>query len=138
MALARKAHKPGPAEEIRLSDIAKGKSRHEEYPATLDIVRIDGRWAQVSSASEDPWIPIIVNYLDDNASSNIDLSSYSLKKRYQVALRLAEEAGLRFTQTERDNVRWGDEQAEHPKLKLEVIVFGEYERKAQRSGGGSG
>ena len=115
-------------EERRVPDLNFVRN---SYPKTLDIIRINSRWAQISAGiiEEDHTYPILVRYLDDQSCEQIFLNRYRIKKRYGYdvgfALRLAR---VQFTEEEIANIHWGDEQLDHPYLKLEVILYGEFEK----------
>ena len=49
-------------------------------PATLDIIRIDGRWAQVCGVGTKIEEPLGVKYLDDFCIERVDLRKYDLIK----------------------------------------------------------
>ena len=129
MVMTLKAPKPKETRRITVSDLSKGKSVEGQYPRPLDIIKIDGRWAQIIHIGEGPNHRSRIRYLDDMSSSEVYLSLYALKKIYNVGVNLAVEAGLEFTRTELKNIYWGSEEAKHPELKLIVTVFGEYETK---------
>ncbi|MFA6095111.1 MAG: hypothetical protein WC757_04505 [Candidatus Paceibacterota bacterium] len=91
-------------------------------PNTLDIVKIDGRWAQSNGN--------IIVFLDDGSGVFINWNDFSLIKKYECtvgALMLKKEES--FTDAEIESIHWGPEQNQYPHLKKAVTVFGEYERK---------
>lgn len=91
-------------------------------PNTLDIVKINGRWAQTNGN--------MVKYLDDGCEVSIDWSSFNFVKDWAGhTVGLLMEQGQSFTPNEVAMVHWGPEQEEYPDLKKEVSVFGEYTSK---------
>ncbi len=111
-------------------DVSKSKDK----PALLDIVRIDSRWAQVAgNPRSDGTMP--VRFLDDRSVGTLDFGIHELTKQYRQRMSLGfaiMDYKVELTKGEIANVRWGSEEAEHPELKLEVRVFGEYEREQYR------
>ena len=101
----------------------KAEEGQVERPALLDIVKIDGRWAQVGGAGR------VVRYLDTNEEARIDWSGYTLEKRVDRAIRNLDSVGLSMTEDEKSRIHWGSEQKEHPQLREEVTVFGTYHSK---------
>ncbi len=100
------------------------RERHVE-PSVLDIIKVDGRWAQVYSGPGRTQI----GYLDDGSKETVDLSDYELVRHTDSHVRLQQMQGERFTDEEIARIRWGSEQDEHPDLKYEVHVFGEYAKR---------
>lgn len=91
-------------------------------PGLHDLVKLDGRWAQVQSAPNES----VVIYLDDGSTARVVWSEYDLVRHADSHVRLQEMQGERFTDDELRNIRWGSEQDEHPDLVREVHVFGEF------------
>jgi hypothetical protein len=91
----------------------------------LDIIRLDGRWAQMGSSTA-------VVYLDDLSVASVDLRKYRVAKDYRsMAVWYVEKyCGAVFSDAEIRNIRWGPEQERNPELKTYVTVFAEYVRKA--------
>jgi hypothetical protein len=111
----------------RLSESIPEVLEQAPCPSLLDVIRINGRWAQVGPSLD------TINFLDDNNRTmhQIDWNAYKLTRKYKgvkVAMyrRFEPEA---MTNTEAENIYWGEEQKENPDLKKLVAVFGEYERK---------
>lgn len=96
---------------------------HAPRPALLDIVKLDGRWAQVIVGGG------YVNYLSENQVREIEWNEYTFKKRWGLSVDTLIELGQSFTQKEVDNIHWGPEEIQHPQLKRQVTVFGEYQSK---------
>jgi hypothetical protein len=87
-------------------------------PAILDVVKIDGRWAQVIYGGG------VVRFLDDNSAQPIEWDDYLLAQPIHSQVR---ELRSQFTDNEVANIHWGASDPDY--LKLEVDVFGEYQRK---------
>lgn len=89
-------------------------------PAILDVVKIDGRWAQVIFGGG------AVRFLDDNSAQPIEWNDYRLTQPLNTHVRDIQD---QFTDAQIANIRWGEGQEQTPYLKLEVDVFGEYVKK---------
>jgi hypothetical protein len=94
-------------------------------PAILDVVKIDGRWAQIRHGGN------VVNFLDDNSAEPIDWNEYRLSKSYDnlSVKAIMQVYGEKFTEDEIKNIHWGSEQNQNPELRQEVTAFGEYVKK---------
>lgn len=97
----------------------------EERPAIHDVIKIDGRLAQVLSNDADQ---TTIKYLDDASSSDINWSEYRMVKSFfSYPLKLAGELiGLRLTKEEIKNIVWSSDKKND--LKKQVRAFGEYEK----------
>lgn len=100
-------------------------------PSTLDIILINGRWAQVEFPQRyDPAGNISettsVLWLDDKSFDHLDLSKYKL---VQYPVMYVSAIKDKFTPEQINNIHWGSEQEQYPHLKLAVTVFGKYESK---------
>ncbi|MDP3956589.1 MAG: hypothetical protein Q8P97_01160, partial [bacterium] len=96
----------------------------QKRPELLDVVKIDGRWAQVIIGGD------TVSFLDTGEKEPIDWSEYELTSVFRGAVfDVMKLPGQEFKEEEIDNIRWGPEAKKHPELKLEVRVFGEYVSK---------
>ena len=92
-------------------------------PAQLDIVKINGRWAQVVGARG------AVKYLNDLTEEQIDWNNYELIKPISQRLKEVLSFGTeKFSGEEIDNIHWGSEQKLYPNLKKQVTVFGEFKK----------
>jgi hypothetical protein len=92
-----------------------------DKPQLLDIVKIDGRWGQwVSNDGH-------VKFLNDSSIKEIDLNEYRLLKELDTTVGYIIRDGEKFTETELENIHWG--QGTDSKMKLLVTVFGEYVKK---------
>ncbi len=92
-------------------------------PNLLDIVMINGRWAQVIFHGN------LVRYLDDKKRERIDWEDFILKEKINFCVRIArDERGYTFTAQEMQNMHWGPEDQESPELKDEINVYGIYEK----------
>ena len=98
-----------------------------QLPEELDIIRINSRWAQVSSAGS---YHVPIKYLDDNSYEFINLKEYKLVRSFHSypANAIKKICDLELTVKELKNIYWGPEEEENPSLKGEVSVFGEYQK----------
>jgi len=96
-------------------------------PATLDIVRIDGRWAQVVSSQINEEDETTLVWLADKSNGNVNLrKDYKLKQFY------GSHAGILiplFSKEEFINIHWASGENH---LRGEVKVFGEYESESDK------
>ena len=97
-------------------------------PSILDVIKINGRWAQMHSEN-------LLRFLDDLSWARVDLGgSFVLEKSHKSAPVVdLRKQGVYFSPEELEHIRWGPEQAENPYLKQEVRVFGEYRAKRGRA-----
>jgi hypothetical protein len=103
---------------------SSGEREVTPRPNLLDIVMIDGRWAQVIFTGN------VIKYLDDNQNESIDWDDYILRTKINSCVRIArDERGHTFTAQEMRNMHWGPEDQESPELKDEINVYGIYEKK---------
>ena len=92
-------------------------------PDLLDVVKIDGRWAQYRGGD-------LFKFLDDESVEEIELDDLRLAKEYGKASVVSEvKKRENFTPEELSHIHWGSEQSEYPYLREQVRVFGEYKRK---------
>ncbi|TSC60148.1 MAG: hypothetical protein LiPW15_26 [Parcubacteria group bacterium LiPW_15] len=104
------------------------KENQEELPATLDVVKIDGRWAQVVG-SRDGDKRFVIKFLDNEKIDDVDLAEYDLTRRFDMVVsRLKEFCGEELPKEQAKKVHWGPEQVENPELRGLVTVFGEYKK----------
>ncbi len=94
------------------------------HPNALDIIKIDGRWAQSFG-------PRLIRFLDDGSEASINWDDYERVRSFGgTSINLLEQLfGESLTEDEISCVRWGPEEKEHPHLKKFVEVFGEYNKK---------
>ena len=108
---------------------SKDKGVEKRGPSLLDIIKIDGRWAQVMGGGD------VVSFFDtEGGYEPIDWSEYDLKEIYgsgSISVSLLERKyGEAFTPEEVERIQWESvDQKKYPELKKEVHVFGVYERK---------
>ncbi len=100
-----------------------------EWYSLLDVVKIDGRWAQISGAyvAKGDHEPQAVCYLDSGEYAYIDFAKYDIAKiidRDNYTLLNSGE----ITPAEFKNVRWDGDNIGTP-LALNVRVFGEFRKK---------
>jgi hypothetical protein len=99
--------------------------QHEtQIPNQLDIVKINGRWAQIGGMSNN-----ITRYLDDNSTEEVNWDDFNFERIGLSVFDAIDVRGEIFTDTETDNIHWGPEEIKNPDLKMEVWVFGEYTKK---------
>ncbi len=96
-----------------------------DRPHVLDLVKLDGRWAQVISGPERSQ----VIYLDDGSGDAVDWGDYELARSLGTHVRLLQEREKAFSDEELARIRWGSEQDTTPDLINEVSVFGEYKKR---------
>lgn len=96
-------------------------------PNELDIVKINGRWAQVISAGER------VKYLDNLETEEIEWSDYKLTRSYKsLPMHAIIDWGWdTFTETEIQNTHWA--KGDLDSLKKHVSVFGVFVKKSELS-----
>lgn len=94
-------------------------------PGGLDIVKLDGRWAQVYSTGGRS----AVKYLDDGSNADILWSDYRMTRRTESHVRLLNQRNEGLTDEEMSRLRWGSEQEADPDIVQEIHVFGEFEKK---------
>jgi hypothetical protein len=104
------------------------KENQEEFPATLDVVKIDGRWAQVVG-SKDGSAEVVIKFLDNDEVAGLDLGDYELTRRFNmVVAHLKQFFGEELPKGQAEKVHWGPEEIEKPELRGLVTVFGEYKK----------
>jgi hypothetical protein len=99
--------------------------REHAVPALLDVVKLDGRWAQVRGGGG------AILFLDNGEARPIEWGNYRMVRSFGAsqAIDFVQEQGERFTDEEIERVHWGPEEERHPELKKQVRVFGEYVSK---------
>ena len=95
-------------------------------PNLLDVVKIDGRWAQVKGAGN------YVTHLDDNSWVAIKWDDFKLTKDWKGLSVIVVKGSTDFTEKELKRIHWGPEQEQHPELREAVSVFGEFEKKSEK------
>jgi hypothetical protein len=93
-------------------------------PHTLDVVKIDGRWAQIKSSR-------MVKFLDNSSIEDIDWDDYRMVKDFggRTVGDILKFLGEALSENEIENIHWGPEAKKHPDLKMYVSAFGEYVKK---------
>ncbi len=115
-----------------MSEIIKQQIEQKESqtprPSLLDVVKVDGRWAQVVPGLDS------IAFLDEKTGDKFqvihkinwdDYEFERLNDRYVSDL--MEQS--KMTKDEYEKIHWGHEQQEHPEAKGYVVVFGEYRKK---------
>jgi len=92
-------------------------------PNLLDVVKIDGRWAQ--AVMDGNWI----KYLDDQSQVKINWDEFRRTKNWEELPVSMVKKSASFTPEELGRIHWGPEQEEYPYLREQVRVFGEFEKK---------
>jgi hypothetical protein len=118
--------------DIEISKITKAEIIKEEAverkeptprPPLLDVVKIDGRWAQVIIGGNH------IRYLDDQSEVSVDWNDYN----YQPPKPATHVKQLLVTHEisakELMAIHWGPEEKQNPEIKSNVHVFGEYKTK---------
>ena len=91
-------------------------------PSLLDVVKIDGRWAQVRAGGRS------ILFLDSGEAKQINWSEYDLKKYVHQAMHYLPES-KELTPDELMRIHWGPEQETKPSLKLQCTYFGDFKSK---------
>lgn len=104
-----------------MSPESSGSQDKIPKPNLLDVVKINGRWAQVVADGRR------VNYLSDGTGEDIDWSKFKMTKSWHglPVYHVGRESN--FTEEEIDHIHWGPEEKDNPRLKTVVSVFGEFE-----------
>lgn len=104
-----------------------------EGPRGLDVIRLDGRWAQVVSGAEPT---ATVRYLDDGSvEQSLDLSAFDLVRTLQTHVGMLEQQpGGGLSDEERARLHFGPEQRANPDVVNDIRVYGEYRRRGVGSG----
>ena len=104
--------------------LEEGPEEKTPEPKTLDIIKIEGRWAQKIT-------PSLIKFLDDNSAMQIDFNDYKMIRSFRSSpVSIIEKLfGEKIGDAERKNIHWGPEQDRYPHLKELVEVFGEYVKK---------
>lgn len=90
-------------------------------PHLLDVVKINGRWAQVIDLK-------YVKYLDNENVEEINWDEFNWQRGKNIAVRdLIDHQEIDRQQYM--TIHWGSEQEERPHLRDFVTVFGEYNKK---------
>lgn len=101
----------------------------DTFPAALDIIKINGRWAQITTSRGEGAIV----WLDSKQGEHhINLRNYRLIRRFDLnvenlAARFPDE---KFTEEEINNIYYSGD-LNTPEWKNQVKVFGEYESKSE-------
>ncbi|MBI2635664.1 MAG: hypothetical protein HYW79_03970 [Parcubacteria group bacterium] len=111
--------------------IKRETEQKAEYPPTLDIIKIDGRWAQAYSSGPEY---ISVNYLNNNETAQLNLGDFELVKKYDVNVDALDRIQETITDEEVKNIYYDAETREltektQRKRKGWVHVFGEYKKR---------
>ncbi len=95
-------------------------------PNLLDVVKIDGHWAQVVGGGK------LLLYLDDKSTESIDWNDFKFTKDWKGLPVSFVRESVDFTEKELKRIHWGPEQKYNPSLREEVSVFGEFEKKPSK------
>lgn len=102
----------------------------ESWFGLLDIIKIDGRWAQIISGvtkkKDDSTTPL-VHYLDDNSISHVNFQEYELSRHLDTRVATILKTG-ELSADEFKNVHWDSDNI-GTEMSLWVHVFGEFEKK---------
>lgn len=93
----------------------------ESLPSPLDVIKIDGKWAQVRAGGR------IILFLDGGEAKQIDWSDYELKRYIHQALEYLPE-GKELTQDELMRIYWAEPDTK-VSLKLQCTYFGDFRKK---------
>lgn len=90
-------------------------------PHLLDVVKINGRWAQVIDLK-------YIKYLDDESVEPITWDEYDYQRGENIDVGdLMDKKEI--NEAEFMNIHWGADQETNPSLRNHVTVFGEYYKK---------
>lgn len=95
-------------------------------PNLLDVVKIDGSWAQVI------WFGNYIKYLDDESKVPINWDDFMLVKDWNGLTVIEVKESTSFTEKELTHIHWGPEQKQYPYLSGMVCVFGEFEKNPEK------
>jgi len=107
-----------------VNEIHEGAIEETLQPKLLDVIKINGSWAQIASING-PFMTII--HLNDKRHERVCLNDYKIINKFEDKVVRDLEGSL--SKTEVDNIRWGPEQEKSPFLKKLVTVFGEFLEK---------
>lgn len=106
------------------------KREQGELAADLDLVQIDGRWAQILLGGD------AVHYFDDGSQVAIDWDEYNLVRKIQVGLINLDlfAKDIQFPQEFIDKIHWeqtieGEDPNITRKKRMNIHVFGIFEKK---------
>lgn len=108
------------------------KESQTPRPALLDVIKVDGRWAQVGVREDS------ICFIDEKTGEqyhiahNIDWNDYNFHELDENSVMDLLENGI-ITDDEYEKIYWGQEQKKHPHLKGHVTVFGEYTKKIKKT-----
>lgn len=104
------------------------ESKSEPRPSMLDLICLDGRWAQVFSGPFDS----TVGYLDDGSRASVDLREYRLTQVFNTHVEImAQVTGHKLTAAELARIHTGVTGEGEDEQRLNVRVFGEYQKKLE-------
>ena len=97
-------------------------------PGTLDLVILDGRWAQVNNSGIG--VEVLISYLDNGETANVTWADYQLENYFDSSLALLLETNkVKITNEEKSQIHWDVDQSKNLKLVDIIIVFGVYKKK---------
>lgn len=104
----------------------RSKERYQDKIRSMDLIKIDGRWAQIADNSIEGQ-PSTVIYLDDGSHESLALDEYELVEELDTHVGALEEGDDELiTSEEIANIKSGDKLM--PELKSQVHVFGELKK----------
>lgn len=87
----------------------------------LDLVKIDGKWAQVFGAGR------FAKFLDTGTTIDVDWNKLVLERKFDTSLaNVLKFEGETITDDEKAMIHWGGEEKKLPRLREQVTVFGLY------------
>ncbi len=106
-----------------INTFESGEAESQPKPDLQDIVKINGRWAQVFGGGD------VVKYLDDASLETVDWDNYRLLRRIDKDVLTAELVlDIKLTDKQKKAIYWGAEQEKDQKLNLNTKIFGEFEK----------
>lgn len=109
-------------------NIIEQGTQKEMKPSTLDVLKVGKRWYQVA-VSGIPSECRIKDILSGDLNS-LKFNEYKLINYWGTAVDYLEKIyNVRIPKDVREKIHWGPEQEQHPELRGQVTVFGEYQRR---------
>ena len=109
----------------KINKFEEAEREHEPtLPSNLDVIKVVDRWGQIIATR---CSSLTVKFLVENQLCDVVLDDYKIiKPWHSVTIERAREMGADIAEQDIKNVRWGPEEEQHPELKGQVRVFGEY------------
>src|SRR3989344_6573006 len=118
-------------EELESTGVETGNKETEpEHPDTLDVIKINGRWAQFfhtgmfgdEHGNKEAYM--LVKWLDSRESEHILIKDVKGKSYFAKIVRDIKD---QLSEVEYSTIHWGPEEKEDPNIRDLVTVWGEFE-----------